>query len=294
MATSSKFHPIGAGQHAGFDSAGDFVITTATHALGILVDRADLPGLVALIRSGADPAHPVDPPAARCRYGDPLCLREAGHNGPHIFGPPSLERTDSVKEVHLPPNIGTADRAPAVLDQLATRLHEYAEQVEQVQKRLDGIRTELDGQDGLHATANGLALAMSTLSDGVAQVQGLVEVIAARGPGAAPPANVATKEYVDAALARLSATLRERIAQAMAEAIRATAPGPGMVRRLVTALRPPPPRIVSRAQQAREQARERSGGAAERGNGDMTPERINAVGAAAAAALVNGGKEPGR
>jgi hypothetical protein len=50
--------------------------------------------------------------------------------------------------------------------------------------------------------------------------------------------DLATRDYVDTGLKRLSAALREHVAKVTAEAFRAAQPGPGLLQRVLAAVRP--------------------------------------------------------
>lgn len=287
----SPYKRISGALWAGFRGDGNFEIGHRADDPVVVVERADLDALRAALGVSE---------AAR---GDTISAATAGwFFEEHKLAIQALQtRLDAIVDGRSEAMRLLADRMEALekrvqsnYDYVTQRLNKTDETVglnfrsnreehNQIAVQLNGDGSEEN--PGIKTQLAQLAMLADAINTAQENQAALIEKIA---PGSAKPVelpkNIATKEYVDAAAARLSGALREHIANVMAEAVRLAKPAPGLLQRIVKAVKNEPavPERPTRAQRAT-MAAAASG---------LTPERaaaMAALGAQAAMADERGG-----
>lgn len=174
----------------------------------------------------------------------------------------------------------TADRVSGLAQDVQANFDGLSDRLVTVNRRVDELTQattqRIDAVEGgalYLSPVTHLAEVIDGFQTTLASLQEHVQRIDARVTEPAVVASdFATKDFVDQAIRRLNGALREHFAKALTQAIRAAAPGPGLVQRVRDAFLPPPPRHVNGA----------------RPEAAIDPERAASLGTAAAQALVEG------
>jgi hypothetical protein len=251
----------------------------------ITVQRADIPSLVALLERQGHATGPGALPGAAAVVRELAPITEGWATVVAQFGQQvqrlevriteqyrdlcgrSNAATEKIGALQRELNAVKGDPSDATLDREAV-----------LSLRAD-VAAKLHGEGGVFPQLGALAEVVGGLSQTVETVQGLLE------QRAAPPAipdNLATRDYVDQGLARLSGALREHVQSVMRRAIELAKPPPNMIRRVLDALRPPTTEpVIPRTAAQRRVERERAAA--------LDPTTASLAGIAAAAAVVRGG-----
>lgn len=259
MATTRIGHLLWADYTAGSNL--DLLIgsTAEAAAVAVTVQRADLPNLLGVLGVAG--------------YYDPDNVLKSGV-------PSRLDKLEARIEEFFSGRISNLSyRTTSLEDEVAKMRRE----LEQAYERGGDAKAVVEEARSLTARISVLEGSMVSLATVIQASQDdmdeLQQVLAR--PMAAPaapaiPADVATKDYVDAAVKRINGALREHITRVFQQALRAAAPGPGIIRRVLDALRPSAPPTWVPAQVDAQAFRVPGYGIG------LDPDKLAAVGAAAA------------
>jgi hypothetical protein len=278
---------------AGYGLGGNFLIGYTKDASGasITIERADLDDLRAAL--GAPEKEERVPWLARRAPQSPGVARlfeDTQHELKKLDGRISAiaERIDAIVDGRSETMRLLVDRVQKCEEQRQTNYNYFCERLNKTDETVglnfrsnreehNQIAVQLNGDNtednpGIKSQVTQLLMLVDAINTAQENLQALVEKMA---PGSLKmpelPPNIATKEYVDAATHRLSAALREHIGNVIAEAVRLAAPGPGILRRILAAVRDEP-------------TAGRKNGARNMYGGIFDPARASAAGAQAAKA----------